>query len=248
MKFKNKNNISPVIEVRNVTKIYILKHEKPTLIENILYRSNNDIHEALKDISFSVNKGERIGIIGSNGSGKTTLLKLLAGITKQHNGQITIRGRIVSLIDLSAGFHPDLTGEENIFLNGLIIGMTREELNEKKNEIIKFADIGKFIDAPLYTYSSGMNLRLGFSIAVHSNPDILLLDEGFGVGDDNFRDKANKKILQFKNEKKTIIMVSHWLKELERNCQKFLWIEKGKLKVFGGKEVLKMYDKDYIFL
>ena len=195
---KNKQNFA--IQIKNVSKTYQLRHEKPTLIESILYRSINDIHVALDNISFSLKKGERLGVIGSNGSGKTTLLKLLAGITKQQKGKLSISGKVVSLIDLEAGFHPDLTGEENIFLNGLIIGMSRKEIKEKKDLIVSFADIGKFIDAPLYTYSSGMKLRLGFSIAVHSNPDILLLDEGFAVGDEGFRQKVNKKILDFKKQ------------------------------------------------
>lgn len=229
------------IEVKNVTKTYVLRHEKPTLIENLLYKSKNEIHTALKDVSFNVQEGDRLGIIGSNGSGKTTLLKLIGGITRQQRGSISVNGRVVSLIDLSAGFHPDLTGEENIFLNGLVIGMSRKEIELKKQSIISFADIGKFIDAPLYTYSSGMELRLGFSIAVHSDPDILLIDEGFAVGDEKFRKKANKKILEFKRRRKTLLMVSHWLAELERNCNKFLWLENGKVVEYGNKLILKKY-------
>jgi len=215
-------------------------------VESLLYKSKNEIHVALNDISFSLHEGDRLGVIGKNGSGKTTLLKLIAGITKQQKGSIKVNGRVVSLIDLSAGFHPDLTGEENIYLNGLVIGMNRKEISEKKNSIIKFADIGKFIDAPLYTYSSGMRLRLGFSVAIHSNPDLLLLDEGFAVGDENFRKKANKKILAFKKQTKTLIMVSHWLGELERNCNKVLWLENGKVVAYGGKEVLDSYEKSFL--
>lgn len=239
---KKKKSIA--INIKNVTKTYVLRHEKPTLIENILYRSKNDVHTALKNISFSVSKGERLGVIGNNGSGKTTLLKLIAGITKQQRGDINVSGRVVSLIDLSAGFHPDLTGEENIFLNGLIIGMSKNEILKKKKSITKFADIGKFIDAPLYTYSNGMKLRLGFSIAVHSDPDILVLDEGFAVGDENFRVKANQKILEFK-KKKTLVMVSHWLEEIERNCNKIIWLDRGRVVEYGGKEVLKKYKKSF---
>lgn len=231
------------IDIKNVTKTYILRHEKPTLIENLLYRPKKDIHTAIKNMSFSIYEGERIGIVGSNGSGKTTLLKLIAGITKQQKGSINIYGRVVSLIDLSSGFHPDLTGEENIFLNGLIIGMNREEIESKKQLIIDFADIGKFIDAPLYTYSTGMQLRLGFSIAVHSAPDILLLDEGFAVGDENFRNKANKKMDEFQKQIKTIVIVSHWLGELERNCNKIIWLEKGKIIEEGGTSLLEKYEK-----
>lgn len=233
-----------VVEVKNVTKTYVLRHEKPTLIENLLYRPKKETHTALDDVSFSVYEGDRLGIIGSNGSGKTTLLKLIAGITKQQKGDIKVNGRVVSLIDLSAGFHPDLTGEENIFLNGLVIGMTKQEIEEKKQDIIKFADIGKFIDAPLYTYSSGMKLRLGFSVAIYSDPDILLLDEGFIVGDENFRRKANKKMIKFKKQNKTLVMVSHWLWELEKNCDKFIWLEKGAIVGCGKKEITKLYSSN----
>ncbi len=235
----------PVIEFTNVTKTYLLRHEKPTLIENLLYKSKKETHSALKNISLSVFKGDRLGVLGKNGSGKTTLLKLIAGITKQQDGSIKVSGRVVSLIDLSAGFHQDLTGEENIFLNGLVIGMNKNEIEEKKKSIIRFADIGKFIDAPLYTYSSGMKLRLGFSIAVHSDPDILLLDEDFSVGDEGFRNKANKKIINFKKKNKTLIMVSHWMGELERNCNTFLWLEKGEIVSLGGKDILNKYGDSF---
>jgi len=240
-----KTNRNLAVEVKNVTKTYMLRHEKPTLIESLLYRSKNEKHVALKDISFSIFKGDRLGIIGSNGSGKTTLLKLLAGITKQQKGNIKMNGRVVSLIDLSAGFHPDLTGEENIFLNGLVIGMNKDEIESKKKSIVKFADIGKFIDAPLYTYSTGMQLRLGFSIAVHSDPDILLLDEGFAFGDEDFREKANKKISEYRRKKKTLIIVSHWLFELERNCNKILWLERGEIIEYGNKGLLNKYRKSF---
>ena len=240
-----KKNKFASIRVENVTKTYLLRHEKPTLIENILYRPKTVVHSALNNISFTLNEGERLGIIGANGSGKTTLLKLISGITRQKSGNVIVSGKVVSLIDLEAGFHPDLTGDENIFLSGLIIGMNRRELEDKKKSIIEFADIGQFIDSPLYTYSSGMKLRLGFSIAVHSDPDILLLDESFAVGDESFRKKANKKILQFKKQRKTLIMVSHWLEELERNCNKFLWLDKGKVIKFGGKDVVKKYRETF---
>lgn len=237
---KKKKNIA--ISVKNISKVYTIRHEKPTLAESLIYRANKEKYLALEDISFQVNVGERLGIVGSNGSGKTTLLKLLAGITKEQSGQILVKGKVVSLIDLSAGFHSDLTGEENIFLNGLVIGMTKKQIEEKKSEIIEFADIGKFIDAPLYTYSSGMVLRLGFSIAIHSNPDVFLLDEGFAVGDGFFREKAKKKMDEFKKQGKTLVMVSHWLDEIKKNCNKILWIEKGRVVSFGGRKVLIEYE------
>ncbi len=240
---KKRKKVTVAINVEKVIKTYTLRHEKPTLVENLLSRSKKEVYTALDNVSFEVAKGSRLGIVGRNGSGKTTLLKLLAGITKQQQGRVSVNGRVVSLIDLSAGFHPDLTGEENIFLNGLVIGMTRDELELKKQQIVNFAQVGQFIDAPLYTYSSGMKLRLGFAVAVHSNPDILLIDEGFAVGDDNFRKKANKKMIQFQKQKKTLVMVSHWLSELKRNCDTFLWLEKGTVKMMGGSKVLREYEK-----
>ncbi len=233
---------SIAIEVKDVTKTYVLRHEKPTLIENVFSRLKVETHIALDNISFSIQKGDRIGIMGKNGSGKTTLLKLLAGITSQQSGKIKVYGRVVSLIDLAAGFHPELTGEENIYLNGLIIGMSRKELKEKKDSIVEFADLGKFVDAPLYTYSSGMQMRLGFSVAVHSEPDVLLLDEGFVVGDGVFRDKARLKMKEFQKKKVTTVMVGHWLSELEKNCNKFLWLDQGVIIKLGGKKILKEYE------
>lgn len=232
-----------VIEVQNLTKKYRLRHEKPTLVNSFFSKSNEEIHTAVNNISFDVFMGDSIGIIGDNGSGKTTLLKLISGITKQNSGKIIVKGKVVSLIDLTAGFHPELTGEENIYLNGLIIGMTITEIEKKKQKIINFADIGKFMDSPLYTYSSGMKLRLGFSIAIHSNPDILLVDEGFAVGDENFRNKIAKKLETLKKNKVTLIMVSHWMGELKKNCSKFLHLRKGKIVAYGGKEVISNYTK-----
>ena len=236
-----KKQSSIAVELKNVTKTYTLHHEKPTFIENVIKNGHQEQFVALKNIDLKIFKGEKVGIIGANGSGKTTLLKIIAGITNADSGWVKTRGKVVSLIDLGAGFHPDLTGEENIFLNGLIIGMSKQEIKQQFNNIIKFADIGKFIDAPLYTYSAGMSLRLGFSIAVHANPDTLLIDEGFAVGDEDFRKKANEKILEFKKQEKTLIMVSHWLKELERNCNKFLWLENGEIAKYGGKIILVEY-------
>lgn len=238
-----KKNKKIAIELKNVCKTYCIRHEKPTLIENVLYRQKNELFQAINGVSLTLFKGDKLGIIGNNGSGKTTLLKLIAGITKQKSGSILIKGKLVSLIDLEAGFHPDLTGEENIFLNGLIVGMSHKEIMQKINDIISFANIGSFINAPLYTYSSGMKLRLGFSIAVHSDPDILLLDEGFAVGDEEFRMKANKKIEGFVKAGKTLVMVSHWMDELKKNCDKFVWLESGKVKACGNTEVIEAYLK-----
>src|SRR3990167_10056105 len=165
-RFAAKNQNSTVITLTEVTKSYTIHHEKPTLVEHLI-NGRNESFNALEDINLEIKKGEKIGIIGPNGSGKTTLLKIIAGITSPTMGIVKTSGMIVSLIDLEAGFHPDLTGEQNIVLNGMLLGMTRAEIAKKHQAIVRFAGIGQFIDAPLYTYSSGMMLRLGFAVAVH---------------------------------------------------------------------------------
>ncbi|MGD9129364.1 MAG: ABC transporter ATP-binding protein [Candidatus Woesebacteria bacterium] len=229
------------VSLQKITKIYTLHHEKPTFAENIIRRRRKEKFKALNKIDLKIYQGEKVGIIGANGSGKTTLLKIITGITTPSRGKVKTNGKIVSLIDLSAGFHPDLTGEENIFLNGLVIGMSKKEIKQKFKKIVEFADIGQFIDAPLYTYSAGMTLRLGFAVAVHSDPDILVLDENVAVGDERFRIKTEEKIDEFFEKKKTIVIVSHWLEFLKKNCERILWLEKGKVKRDGKKDILKSY-------
>lgn len=219
------NKCSVAIELKNITKTYIVHHEKPTFVENVLKNGHKEKFTALDNISLTVYQGERIGIIGPNGSGKTTLLKIIAGITTVDSGAVKTNGRVVSLIDLAAGFHPDLTGEENIFLNGLVIGMSKKEISAKINKIVAFADIGSFIDAPLYTYSAGMILRLGFSVAVHAEPDILVLDEVLLVGDVNFQKKTTTKIREFAENNRTIVMSSHMMELLKTNTDRIISLE-----------------------
>lgn len=220
------------IKLTNITKTYQLHHEKPTLVENIFGRSKRELFTALSGINLEIKKGEKVGIIGPNGSGKTTLLKLISGITTPTKGFVKTWGKVVSLIDLSAGFHPELTGQENIFLNALLVGMGGEEVRSKYKEIVSFADIGGFIDAPLYTYSSGMKLRLGFSISIAADPDILILDEETAVGDEDFQHKSSQKINQFFKQKKTIILVSHWMDYIQEHCQKVVLMKNGELVIF----------------
>lgn len=220
---KPKKNTSQIsIQLIDVTKRYQLHHEKPTFAEQIIRNRKKEIFTALDSINLVVNQGERIGIIGPNGAGKTTLLKIIAGITTPNAGKVITNGKVVSLIDIGAGFHPELTGEENIFLNGLISGMNKAEIQKKYKSIIDFADIGQFIDAPLYTYSSGMKLRLGFSIAIHTEPDILLLDEGVLVGDIDFQNKISAYLKKFFSTNKTAVIVSHWHEFLENNCTRIV--------------------------
>ncbi len=234
------NNIA--IKLSNISKKYILHHEKPTLVESLLKKKEE--FWALKNINLEIQKGEKIGIIGANGAGKSTLLKIITGITAPTTGQIKTTGKIASLIDLEAGFEPDLTGEENIYINGLLLGMTKKQIKTNLKKIVRFSGIGKFIDSPLHTYSSGMKLRLGFSIAIHSNPDILIIDEVITAGDENFRKKSYKKIQEFFKDKKTILFVSHNLETIEWLCPRSLWIDKGRIKIVGrSKKVISQYLK-----
>jgi len=189
---------------------------------------------AVDDVSFELKKGETLGIIGPNGSGKTTLLKMLNGIFWPDKGKITVRGRIGALIEVGAGFHPLLTGRENIYVNAAILGMSKQEVDKKFDDIVEFAEIGDFIDSPVKFYSSGMFVRLGFSVAVHCEPDILLVDEVLAVGDLAFALKCHRKISEFRQKSRgTVIIVSHNMQAIRNVCKKVLWLNGGKIKEMG---------------
>lgn len=199
---------------------------------------------ALEDINFELKKGEALGIIGQNGSGKTTLLRIINGIFPPDRGKVAVRGRIGALIAVGVGFHPHMTGRENIYLNGTILGMSRKEIDEKFQEIIDFADIGEFIDAPVSTYSSGMTVRLGFSIAIHSDPEILLADEVLAVGDLSFALKCYRKISEYREKGGSIVLVSHGMQLVRNTCQKVLWVEFGKVVEYGSaQEICDKYEQ-----
>lgn len=225
MKTKHLLNDSYAIRLKNISKRYEIHHEKPTLVEKFIH-GKNEIFWALDNVNLTINKGERVGIVGPNGSGKTTLLKIIAGITSPTIGTIETYGKVVSLIDLEAGFHEDLSGYDNIFLNGMLLGMTKAEIMHRLPDIIAFADIKQFIDVPLFTYSFGMKLRLGFAIAIHANPDTLILDEGFGVGDANFRKKSLAALNKLKKNK-TIIVTSHEPQLIQKYCEKIILLKNG---------------------
>lgn len=198
---------------------------------------------ALNNITFDLKKGESIGIIGHNGAGKTTTLKLINGLIKPNTGSITVKGRISALIALGAGFNPILTGRENIRVSGAMLGYTREEIRRKEQEIIDFSEVGEFIDSPVQTYSSGMMARLGFSVAIHTEPDILLVDEVLAVGDLNFVIKCFRKIFDFQKNGGAMLLVSHNIYNIRANCSRALWIEKGQLQMFGPvSEVCDAYE------
>ncbi len=220
------------IIIDRVSKIYECYDQKHTIIEKLLFKKKNNTFFALKKLSFQLNRGQSLGIFGPNGSGKSTLLKIIAGITIPSEGAMNITGRVVSLIDLEAGFHPELSGIDNIYLNGMIIGMSRKKIDEQINKIIKFADIGAFIYAPIFTYSQGMKLRLGLSIAIYSEPDILLIDEVIYAGDKKFQKKSKKKINELFNNK-TVVLVSHSPEYIMNYCDTLLVLDKGSKKYFG---------------
>jgi lipopolysaccharide transport system ATP-binding protein len=221
----------PVLNLNKVSKIYSV--EKKEKVNNFFRKRKQEI-AALQDISFSVNQGEVLGVIGANGSGKSTLLKILSKITKPTSGQVSIKGKTLSLLEVGTGFHPELTGRENIYLNGSLIGMTKKEIKNKISSIIDFSGISDFIDIPVKKYSSGMYVRLAFSIVAHMDPDILLIDEVLSMGDLDFQKKCMnhiKKITEDRN--KVVIMVSHNLELVQNLCQNCLWLHQGQIKKIG---------------
>lgn len=238
MKTKQK----PSVVFSHVSKIYSFRHNKPTLSDYIYFRDRRQkSFTALNNVSFTVHQGDRLAIIGVNGSGKTTILKLMAGVAQPTKGQIGVTGRTVSLIDLSAGFHPDLNGLENIMINALLLGMKKSEVLSLMDEIIAFADIGEFINQPFFTYSEGMKLRLGFSVGVHSDPEIFIIDESIAAGDEVFKKKAINKIHELFNSGKTIVLATHMLEFIKNNFDRVIWLEKGEIVADGGVEVVDKF-------
>src|SRR5512142_1379635 len=241
------------IELTNVSKIYRRYSGKQfaTLKSALLQRSilrdlqPSETFPALSDVSFSVRKGSTFGVIGRNGSGKSTALKLVAGITRPTSGSVRVEGRISALIELGAGFHPEISGRENVFINGIMLGLSRREIQQRFDEIVEFAELRDFIDAPVKTYSSGMYMRLGFAVAIHVDPDVLLVDEVLAVGDEGFTHKCLDKFAEFKRRNKTILLVTHSLGLVERFCDEALWLDAGRIKGSGDpKRIVGAYLTD----
>jgi lipopolysaccharide transport system ATP-binding protein len=198
--------------------------------------------QALKEVTFAVPSGHTLGIIGRNGSGKSTLLKLLAGIYRPDRGGIVVHGKVGALLDLGAGFHPEFSGRENIFINGIVLGLSKREVRQQLDDIIRFAELEAFIDEPVKTYSVGMYMRLGFSVAVHADPDVLLIDEILAVGDEGFSQKCYDKLAAFRRRGKTIILVSHDLSTVSRWCDTVIWLEDGRVQEQGmPQRVIDLY-------
>lgn len=234
--------MTPAIIAENVGVWYRLHLEKRRTLRRgfiTLFRRDG-VQEfwALRNLDLRVSPGEVLGVIGTNGSGKTTLLKLLAGILTPDEGQVTTQGRISTLLQLGAGFEPELSGRDNIYLNGLVLGLSKSEINRRYEEIVDFAQLGEFIDAPLRTYSSGMQARLGFSVACNVDPDILLVDEILAVGDETFRDKSYNRMLSFKEQGKTIMLVSHSLEKVLSFCSRTIWLDQGRIMREGETEAV----------
>lgn len=215
-------------------KQYMVRSYRPTLMEAIGSLGRRRNIWAINNVNLTINPGDQIGIIGDNGSGKTTLLRLISGITVPTIGTVRTGGKVAPLLQLSAGFRPELTGRENVFLNGMLLGMEMVEIQAKLDSIIKFAGFSEFFDSQLFTYSSGMMMRLAFSVAIHSNPDILLIDdEAIFVGDREFQKKIRLKLKEFRESGKTVIIVSHILAFLRFTVDKMIYMENGKVKNFG---------------
>lgn len=249
--------MKPIIEVTNISKKYVISHQRgisySTLREDLSalvkkplrwfsgHKESKETVWALQDVSFSVNPGEIVGIIGSNGAGKSTLLKILTRITSPTQGQAIVRGRIGSLLEVGTGFHPELTGRENIYLNGAILGMTRKEIDSKFDQIVEFSGVGKFLDTPLKRYSSGMNVRLAFSVAAHLEPEILLIDEVLAVGDAAFQKKSMTKMEEVSRQGRTVFFVSHNMASIIHLCKRAILLEAGKIVMDGPTEKVVEY-------
>ncbi len=238
------------IEIKNVTKRFKLYYDKPnTLKERIVRFGKNTAEErtVLRDININIKKGETVALIGINGSGKSTLLKLMTKIIYPNEGTIVTRGKLTSLLELGAGFHPDFTGRENIYFNASIFGLTRKEIDKRVDEIIEFSELKEFIDSPVRTYSSGMYMRLAFSVAINVDADILLIDEILAVGDQHFQDKCFAKLEELAKSDKTIIIVSHSLDAIKKLCSRAVWINDGVIKKDGKCEnIIKEYLKECV--
>ena len=239
------------VRFEHVSKSYPKYHQILTGFKNALLHLPKTLRTfkrerflALDDVSFEIKQGEAVGLIGPNGSGKSTILALIAGVLQPQVGTVEAYGRIAPLLELGAGFHPELTGRENIILNGVLLGLTRREVLAKMGEIIAFSELEQFLDQPIRTYSSGMMARLGFSVAAQLDPEILLIDEVLAVGDLHFQTKCRVRINEFKREDVTIVLVSHSTAEIRQLCTRVIWLERGKLVDQGDPDrILRCYEE-----
>jgi ABC-type polysaccharide/polyol phosphate transport system ATPase subunit len=240
--------MNEAIRVENLNKEFLLYTSGYGSLKGMLLwwkRAKREHLNALKDVSFSVAPGECVAVIGRNGAGKSTLLSVLAKVYKPTSGDIQINGRLAPLLELGAGFHQDLTGYENVFFNGVILGLTRKQIAERMDEIVAFSEVGDYLGAPVRTYSSGMLLRLGFSVAVHVDASILLVDEALAVGDLDFQKKCLQRIDEFKRQGGSILFVSHDMRSVRQTAERTLWMKKGQIVMEGSTdEVISAYEAD----
>jgi ABC-2 type transport system ATP-binding protein len=249
----------PVVRVENVSKRYIFQQYRPSLRQEAVQMAKRFIGRVqqgnwesqafwpLKNVSFTLNRGDTLGIVGHNGAGKTTLLRLLSGIIEPTEGSITVNGRFATLIGLGAGFDYERSGRENIYLNAAIQGVPPEEIEQRVDDIIEFSELGEFIDVRVKLYSSGMIARLGFSIAVHILPDVVFLDEVLSVGDTAFQEKSSERIMQLRERNTTLVFVSHSMTSIEKMCQRTIWLDHGQIKMDGPTdEVIEAYAGRYL--
>lgn len=225
------------IEVKKMSKNFIVYYDKAnTLKEKMMFwnRNKKEIRNVLKNIDINIKKGETVALIGTNGSGKSTLLKLMTKIYYPTSGSVKTKGKLTSLLELGAGFHPDFSGRENIYFNASIFGLSKKEIDKRIDKIIEFSELSDFIDNPVRTYSSGMYMRLAFSIAINVDADILLIDEILAVGDQHFQEKCYDKLMSLKKDNTTIVMVSHSLDSIKKLCDRAIWIYEGEVKLDGN--------------
>lgn len=231
--------------VKDLYKNYNVYLDKAnTIKEKMIFFSRNkkEKREVLKNVNLTIRKGEAVALIGTNGSGKSTLLKLMTKILYPNRGTIDVNGKLTSLLELGAGFHPDFSGRENIYFNASIFGLNKKEIDDKLEEIIEFSELRRYIDNPVRTYSSGMFMRLAFAVAINVNADILLVDEILSVGDEHFQNKCIKKMLELKNKGKTMIFVTHSMESAKKLCSRAIWLNDGIIKMDGKtEEVIKKY-------
>lgn len=237
-----------MLEIKNVSVVFKKTSEKMTSLKEYFINSlrkkiKKEKFVALEDINITIKKGEIIGLLGLNGAGKSTLLKVISGIIKPTTGEVKLNGKMAPLIELGAGFDPELTGRENIFLNGSLLGFSKKELKDKIEDIIEFSELREFIDVPLKNYSSGMYARLGFSIATIYDPEILIIDEVLSVGDFHFQEKSLNKIMEMIEKGTTVLFVSHDIEQVKKLCEKVIWLEKGKIRVIGELKICEEYSK-----
>ena len=243
-------NKEAVIQIENVSVNYRLPTErigsfKEYAIRKLQRRVKIEDFLALVDVSLTVNKGDVFGIIGNNGAGKSTILKVISRVLKPSKGRVVVKGRIAPLLELGAGFHPELSGRENVFLNGALLGYSREDMEKVFDEIVAFSELEQFINSPIRTYSSGMYARLGFAVATAHVPDILILDEILSVGDEAFQKKSRERLQSFQEKGSTVLMVSHGLDSMISMCNRVAWLDQGKLRIVGEpSEVVATYRED----